>query len=597
MTTVVESLGFLRGQIGFMRRQGFEVHAITSPGAVAAFLEPGDELQMHEVSMARRITPIEDLRALVALYREMCRLRPLIVHAHTPKGGLLGMIAARLAGVPIRIYHIRGLPFVTACGSRRRLLMTTERVSCRLAHRVLCVSRSVASVVRSSRICASSKLVVPANGSGNGVDAGGRFVPRTRGNGPRAIVLGFVGRIVRDKGIVELAKAWRTIRERSAHARLLIVGPREIEDPVPAEFLAELERDPRVEFAGSLTDIVSAYSSMDVLVHPSHREGFPNVLLEAAAMGLPVVATRIPGCIDAVEDGVTGMLCAVRDANALARATLTYIESPELRRRHGAAGRDRVLRSFRREVVWDAILSEYRSLIARWRPARHRASRGPSNSVVRFSQVVKRLVDVTVAATVLALSAPLFVLLSALIRRTMGSPVIFRQPRPGKSERLFTVFKFRTMRNQLGRDGRELSDAERLTPLGRFMRRYSLDELPQLWNVLRGDMSLVGPRPLLVRYLPHYSARERVRHTVRPGITGLAQVEGRNTLSWDRRLELDVEYVERWSLALDLLILARTVMKVVRREGVVDAPDTLMQNLDDERASRVHDTAPQTIGS
>ncbi len=165
-------------------------------------------------------------------------------------------------------------------------------------------------------------------------------------------------------------------------------------------------------------------------------------------------------------------------------------------------------------------------------------------------------------------AAPVLAGAAVAVRATMGSPVLFRQKRPGKGERVFEIVKFRTMREATDPEGRPLSDAERLTPVGRWLRATSVDELPQLWNVLRGDLSLVGPRPLLVRYLPRYSPEQRRRHEVMPGITGWAQIHGRNAISWEEKFALDVWYVEHWSLALDARILIETVGRVLKRDGV-----------------------------
>jgi lipopolysaccharide/colanic/teichoic acid biosynthesis glycosyltransferase len=187
--------------------------------------------------------------------------------------------------------------------------------------------------------------------------------------------------------------------------------------------------------------------------------------------------------------------------------------------------------------------------------------------VRRRYDVLKRLMDVTVASAALAVSAPIQLVLAGLVRRRLGSPVLFRQRRPGKDEEIFELVKFRTMREP--DPGRGLvTDADRITPFGAWLRSTSLDELPTFWNILKGDMSLVGPRPLLVRYLDRYSATERRRHEVRPGLTGLAQVHGRNTVDWPRRLALDVQYVDQRSLRLDIAILLATVSMVLRRRGV-----------------------------
>jgi len=180
----------------------------------------------------------------------------------------------------------------------------------------------------------------------------------------------------------------------------------------------------------------------------------------------------------------------------------------------------------------------------------------------RVQFAIKRLIDVVGAAAGLCLLAPLLLIIAVLVRRDLGRPILFRQVRPGRGGRPFTMYKFRTMRDLRDGQGRPLPDAERLTPLGRLLRRFSLDELPELWNVLRGDMSLVGPRPLLMEYLPRYTAEQARRHDVRPGITGLAQVLGRNALPFSQRLALDVQYVDRFSLWFDIKILWWTLRKV-----------------------------------
>lgn len=182
--------------------------------------------------------------------------------------------------------------------------------------------------------------------------------------------------------------------------------------------------------------------------------------------------------------------------------------------------------------------------------------------------MLKRGLDVCLACAGLVVLAPLMAVLAMLVYFDMGRPILFSQQRPGKHRKLFTLHKFRTMRKAVDAGCEPLPDAARLTPVGRFLRRYSLDELPQFWNVLRGDMSFVGPRPLLVEYLPLYSAEQARRHEVRPGITGWAQVHGRNAQSWEERLLLDVWYVDHRSLWLDAKILWLTLLKIMRSEGI-----------------------------
>lgn len=186
----------------------------------------------------------------------------------------------------------------------------------------------------------------------------------------------------------------------------------------------------------------------------------------------------------------------------------------------------------------------------------------------RVYRVTKRLIDIVVSGTALLVLAPVIGVVAMLVRVFLGGPVIFRQPRPGLNEKIFDCLKFRTMNDRRGPDGEWLPDALRLTPFGRMLRRTSLDELPQLWSVLKGDMSLVGPRPLMVRYLPRYSPEQRRRHLAPPGITGWAQVNGRNAIDWDRKLALDVWYVDNCSLSVDLRILATTFWIVITAAGV-----------------------------
>jgi lipopolysaccharide/colanic/teichoic acid biosynthesis glycosyltransferase len=192
-----------------------------------------------------------------------------------------------------------------------------------------------------------------------------------------------------------------------------------------------------------------------------------------------------------------------------------------------------------------------------------------------FSLGVKLIGDRLMAALLLIIFSPILLVVAILVRIRMGSPIVFTQTRPGKNSRIFTVYKFRTMTGDCDADGNLLSDEERLIPLGQFFRKASLDELPQLWNVFVGDMSFVGPRPLLVRYLERYSPEQARRHDVPPGITGWAQVNGRNALTWDEKFRLDIWYVDNWSLWLDFKILLLTVKKVFKQEGISQNADVV----------------------
>ncbi|EGP5053153.1 sugar transferase, partial [Enterococcus faecium] len=180
----------------------------------------------------------------------------------------------------------------------------------------------------------------------------------------------------------------------------------------------------------------------------------------------------------------------------------------------------------------------------------------------------KRILDILLSGIALIVLSPIILIVGILVRIKLGSPIIFKQERPGKSEKIFSMYKFRTMTDERDHNGEYLPDEIRLTKFGKMLRATSLDELPELWNILKGDMSIVGPRPLLVEYLPLYSEKQRKRHNVRPGLTGLAQVNGRNAISWEEKFDLDVYYVDKISFFNDLIIIIQTCKKVIKKENI-----------------------------
>lgn len=200
---------------------------------------------------------------------------------------------------------------------------------------------------------------------------------------------------------------------------------------------------------------------------------------------------------------------------------------------------------------------------------------------------IKRLLDIVLSGMALILLSPVYLILAILIRIKLGSPIIFYQERPGKDEKIFTLCKFRTMTDERDENGQLLPDAVRLTKFGKLLRATSLDELPELWNIFKGDMSIIGPRPLLVSYLPYYTEEEKLRHTVRPGLTGLAQVSGRNFLDWDRRLQKDVEYVKNLSFLMDLKVIFMTVKVVLVKEDVAEDTNFVEGNFAEIRKARM----------
>lgn len=197
-----------------------------------------------------------------------------------------------------------------------------------------------------------------------------------------------------------------------------------------------------------------------------------------------------------------------------------------------------------------------------------------------YKKYIKRILDIIISVFAIILLMPVYLIISILVAIFMGFPILFKQERVGENEKIFNIYKFRTMTNKKNKDGTLLPDSERVTKFGRFLRKTSLDELPELFQILKGNMSLVGPRPLLVRYLPYYNERERKRHNIKPGLTGLAQINGRNSLQWEDRFDLDVKYVENVSFLLDCKIVILTIKKVIFSENIILAGEGKIKAFD-----------------
>jgi glycosyltransferase involved in cell wall biosynthesis len=360
---------FLEGQPEYFQNKGFEIVIVSSPGEELSKVHRKGARTIA-VPMAREMSPWCDLLSLWRIWRVLSRLRPVITNVATPKAGLLGGIAAWTCRVPCRYYTLIGLRCETTTGFKRWLLLLTERIACLCAHQVICVSESLRQKAIALGIVNADRTWVPGSGSCNGIDME-QFAPTAEslrraaqlrehlGIPAEAPILGFVGRLTRDKGIAELVEAYSKLRERFPELRLLLVGEVEDADPLPSETRRLIKREPQIIHTGFVEDPVPYYHMMDVLAFPTHREGFPNAVLEAHAAGKPVVAARSTGVVDAVVDGATGVLVPVGDARALAAALELVLADKNLGVTLGAAGRERALREFRQEIVWDAIIQEY----------------------------------------------------------------------------------------------------------------------------------------------------------------------------------------------------------------------------------------------
>jgi glycosyltransferase involved in cell wall biosynthesis len=324
--------------------------------------------------MTREINILSDLAALRHLLRIMRKVRPVITNVGTPKAGLLGGLASYFSGTPCRVYTLRGLRCETATYPKRALLLLSEWIACRCAHRVICVSDSLRTKAAGLGIADVRKLVVLASGSSNGVDVQ-RFVPTARRLQAAvdlraklkiptdAPIIGFVGRLTKDKGVGELFYAYTKARSKYPRLRLLLVGDFEDGDKLALHLRQSIQDDSYVVRTGQVEDTAPYYHVMDILALPTHREGFPNVILEAQAAAKPVVTSTATGAVDAIQDGITGIQVPVGDESRLAHALLTLLQEPDLARRMGSAGHERVLRNFRQEIVWEALYRELCSLL------------------------------------------------------------------------------------------------------------------------------------------------------------------------------------------------------------------------------------------
>jgi lipopolysaccharide/colanic/teichoic acid biosynthesis glycosyltransferase len=541
----------------------YDITVVTNTSKAAFLQEMGVRGTLIPLPVERRIMPWADLTVLWRLYRLMRSGRFSIVQSMTPKAGLLAMLAARAARVPVRIHMFTGQVWATRSGVARALLRSVDRLVARLATTTLADSPSQRAFLIEQGVASPAAISVLASGSVSGVDST-RFKPdpavrqqiRQRLGIPmKDVMLLFVGRLTPEKGVLDLVAAFATLADERRDVRLMLVGPDEadLRPRLAAGCARHAGRLHFLDFTERPEDVMAA---ADVLCLPSYREGFGSVVIEAAACGVPAVASRIYGIVDAVDDGRTGLLHAPGDVDALTSVLRRIATEPELRQALGATARSRAASDFALERLTTALSSFYLEQLDQARPRGWYCAFG------------KRVFDVLVAAPGILLLSPVYALLAVMVRTTLGRPVLFRQRRPGLNGAPFTLVKFRSMNDRYDDRGGLLPDDERLSAFGRFLRGSSLDELPELWNVLVGDMSLVGPRPLLMEYLGRYSARQARRHAVKPGITGLAQVNGRNALPWAERFELDLHYVRNASLSLDLTILFRTVWHVAARRGI-----------------------------
>ncbi|WP_198666907.1 glycosyltransferase family 4 protein [Taibaiella helva] len=357
---------FIGDQFDYFRKQGVQFYVASSPSPHFSKYAAEKHFVPLEVNILRSISPLKDLKAVWQLSKEIRKNNIRTVIGHTPKGGLIAMLAAKLAGVKATVYFRHGIMYETSTGLKRALLKSIERLTGALASRVVCVSESIKRISEEEHLSARDKNVILASGSCNGIDARGHFNPvhtdlllihnmrKELRIAEDDFVVGFVGRLVRDKGIQELVQAWKQLRSKHRNIKLLLVGPLEERDSLDEQTKQDILTDPTIIFTGLVEDARNFYALMNAFILPSYREGFPTVVLEASAMALPVIATKVTGCIDAVKADETGMFCR-HDPDDIAEKIRLLYENREQARELGIRGREWVLADFEQEKVWKDI--------------------------------------------------------------------------------------------------------------------------------------------------------------------------------------------------------------------------------------------------
>jgi len=374
ITTVPLSLfSLLKGQLRFMSEH-YEVKGISSDGDLRSEVERYEGVSIIPIEMTRTISPIKDLKSVWLLYKLFKKEKPLIVHTHTPKAGTVGMLAAKLAGVPHRLHTIAGLPLLEVRGNKRRLLDVVEKATYACATNIYPNSKGLYDIILESNYAKADKLKVIGQGSSNGIDTS-HFDPESYSIEEKQkvrlkhqmneddFVFVFVGRLVKDKGINELLEAFQKLSQRGKQIKLLLVGFLETElDPLSSISLGILETNKNIAFVGFQKDVRPYFAAADALVFPSYREGFPNVVMQAGAMGLPSIVSDINGCNEIIIDGENGIIIPPKNIDALYNAMLRFVEDNELLSKLKINARRMIVDRYEQQVVWGALLAEYKRL-------------------------------------------------------------------------------------------------------------------------------------------------------------------------------------------------------------------------------------------
>jgi lipopolysaccharide/colanic/teichoic acid biosynthesis glycosyltransferase/glycosyltransferase involved in cell wall biosynthesis len=601
-----------------MRERGHEVTVlIGGRGPVREQLEAAGVPVRSLRWLQRAVHPVRDVLAIRELMGVLREVRPCLVSTHTAKAGLVGRAACARLGIPA-VYTPHGWTI----GSRISpvagpVFSLVERYAAAWSAAIVCVCEAERTLALEHGIGPAEKLRVIYNGMPDLPPGQFRAEPARE-----PVRLCSVARLEAPKDHATLLRALAGLAHLDWELELIGDGP--LGGALRA-LAASLDIGERVRWRGYLPEPAAALSEAQVFVLSTRSEAFPRSILEAMRAGLPVVASAVGGIPEAVEPENSGLLVAPGNVETLREALRQMVESASLRQRCGDTGRQIYQKRFRFETMAEQTLALYQEILgiptevegesaggtnmrdvtSGWNrssailgelPIERRtpirsvlASAAPAEEehdglLGGFAPWLKRVFDIVSAVGLLTVAVPLGVLIAAAIRLETRGPVFYRQIRIGRGGRLFSLWKFRSMavnsQELLERYLAEhpdllaeweathkLKDDPRVTRVGRFLRRRSLDELPQLWNVLKGDMSLIGPRPIVDEEVPKYGDAFALYRRVKPGLTGLWQVSGRSDLSYRRRVELDSHYIRHWSLWLDMKVIWKTVGVLLRAHG------------------------------
>jgi glycosyltransferase involved in cell wall biosynthesis len=376
ITTIPLSLDkLLTGQLYFMKSNGFEVVAVSSNGSEIEGIKKREQCRFVKVEMTRTISPLKDLLSLIKMTTLLKKEKPQIVHTHTPKAGLIGMLAAWLAGVPIRLHTVAGLPLMESKGFTKRILIQVEKITYQCASRVYPNSNELQNYIIQNIYRSTTKLKVLGNGSSNGIDVEyyknttaisqkAKELKKVLGIAVSDLIFIFIGRIVKDKGVNELVSAFDQLNKKYSSIKLFLVGSFEDElDPIEPRSRAIIEQNKNISTTGFINDIRPYLAASHLLVFPSYREGFPNVPLQAGCFELPMIVTNINGCNEIVRNGINGLIVPSKNEDALRDAMERMIVDEAFRAQCATASRKVIVENYSRDTVWIALLKEYQDLL------------------------------------------------------------------------------------------------------------------------------------------------------------------------------------------------------------------------------------------